>query len=61
MHGCVKYTGISLSEVMDMPVYLRKNWIATHNYMEELERKHNEEANGNKTNTISDESINNYI
>lgn len=29
--------------------------------MEELEQKRNEEANGNKANTISDESINNYI
>lgn len=37
-----------------MPVYLRKNWIETHNYMEKLEQEQNK-------NTISDERINDYI
>ncbi len=43
-----------------MPVYLRKNWIETHNYMEELQRQQTERET-KKENTITGEATNKYL
>lgn len=43
-----------------MPVYLRKNWIETHNYMEKMERQQHEDATKGNT-RIADDTTNNYL
>lgn len=57
--GCVKHTGLALDEVMEMPIYMRKNWIRLHNKTEEEAAKKAEEgANNGNTRTMEGNGIN---
>lgn len=62
IRGCVKYTGLSLDEVMSMPVHLRKNWIEMHNAAESeaaRQQKEQEKKNDN-VHSLEGSAINSY-
>lgn len=48
--ACVKYLKFTLSEVMNMPVYERRNWFS-------LTAEDNKKKNANGANTASDEEM----